>query len=160
AAGSGGVVAELVDGSWEVLHQEVGRHELRGVNEVAGTWVVTGGDGSILTSADGARYERASTGVGAELWSAAGDDERIVVAGAGGTMLTATDQGATWSKVTSLPTSWSFSVTLGEAGYVAVGVDGVILHSPDGETWNEVGPLPSRGTLRGVTAGENGYVAV
>ena len=43
---------------------------------------------------------------------------------------------------------------------MAVGVDGVILHSPDGDTWDEVGPLPSRGTLRGVPAGDAGYVAV
>ncbi len=160
AAGSGGIVAELVDGRWLRRHEEHGRHELRGVNQIAGTWVVTGGAGTILTSADGDTYKKADTGVGAELWSAAGDAERIVVVGAGGTILTSTDQGATWTSVTTQNTTTLFSVTRGAAGFVAVGVDGVVLHSSDGETWDEVGPLPGRGTLRGVTAGAAGYVAV
>ncbi len=77
---------------------------------------------------------------------------RLVVVGAGGAILVSDDQGQTWRAARDPQKETLFSVTDGPAGFVAVGVDGAIVRSPDGLTWTTVVAGGAQ-TLRAVTSG-------
>jgi photosystem II stability/assembly factor-like uncharacterized protein len=116
--------------------------------------VATGGGGTILTSTDGTTFTPRDSGSKAELWSAAqsSTQQRIVVVGAGGAILVSADQGQTWTPAKDPQKETLFSVTEGPRGFVAVGVDGAIVRSPDGLTWTTVVAGGAQ-TLRAVASG-------
>lgn len=61
--------------------------------------------------------------------------ERLVAAGAGGTILTSSD-GLSWEEQASGTTKTLFGLACAPHGLVAVGADGIVLRSPDGLTWS------------------------
>jgi photosystem II stability/assembly factor-like uncharacterized protein len=167
----GGTIAERQsDGGWTSVATAPGQRELRSVTHLGSTWVATGGGGTILTATGAARFTPRASGSKAELWSSALSSAaaRIVVVGAGGAILVSDDQGRTWRPARDPSKQTLFSVTYGPRGFVAVGVDGAIVRSPDGLTWTTVVAGGAQ-TLRAVTSGsyapadspgEPGYVAV
>jgi photosystem II stability/assembly factor-like uncharacterized protein len=172
AAGVNGTVARLQeDGDWESVAASFGARELRSVTHLGATWVVTGGGGTILTSPEGVTFTTRDSGSKAELWSSASNEQpdgRIVVVGAGGTILVSDDQGQTWRSASDPLKQTLFSVSYGPAGFVAVGVDGAIVRSLDGLAWTTVVAGGAQ-TLRAVSTGayapahslgETRYVAV
>ncbi|HEX4017741.1 MAG TPA: hypothetical protein VHX15_13485 [Frankiaceae bacterium] len=156
ASGVNGTVARRgSSGVWETVATAPGRRELRSVTHLDSTWVVTGGGGTIMTSPDGTSFTARSSGSKAELWSSALSNtgtSRIVVVGAGGAILVSDDRGQTWRAATDPQKNTLFSVTYGPAGFVAVGVDGAIVRSPDGLAWTTVVAGGGQ-TLRAVSSG-------
>lgn len=63
-------------------------------------------------------------------------ERRLVAVGSGGTIITSDDQGATWDARTSGTSNQLNAVCHSGSLYVAVGIAGTIVTSPDGETWN------------------------
>ena len=167
ASGVNGTIARRgPDGTWTSVATAPRDRELRSVTRLASTWVATGGGGTIMTSTNGTTFEPRVSGSIAELWSAAAIPvgakaaaPRLVVVGAGGTILVSDDSGQTWRSVPDPQKATLFSVAAGTSGLVAVGVDGATIRSADGLTWVTV-PTGFTQTLRAVAAGGKAYVAV
>ena len=66
--------------------------------------------------------------------------------------------GVTWRGIDSGTSAHLIEVAWNGTRYVAVGIDGTILHSRDGVAWADSGA--SRGWLRGVASGSTRFVAV
>ncbi len=108
--------------------------DLQGVAYKNGTYVVCGGTGTILTSADGTNWTSRTTLTTAFLSSVATNASLFVVVGDNGTILTSTD-GTLWTPAVSLTTSWLFRVKQFDGTFVAVGENGTILTSGNGLLW-------------------------
>ncbi len=99
-----------------------------------GTFVLTGYNGTLLTSADGISWTMRTSGTSYILDSVAFGNGTFVAVGGAGTILTSSD-GITWTNRTSGTASELIKVIFQNNQFVAVGAAGAIVTSPDGVTW-------------------------
>jgi photosystem II stability/assembly factor-like uncharacterized protein len=131
-------------------------------------YVVVGYGGVILTSDTASVAETAASATSwtdrtdaavttANLHAVTKGPGRHVAVGAGGTVITSDDSGATWTTQNSGFSDWLFDVAWTGTDYVAVGYSGAILTSDDGISWSTYDH--GSGYLYGVEVG-NGEVIV
>ncbi len=149
--------ATLPEGLWT---------EINGVAYGGRSFVAVTSDGRVLTSPDGDSWSPQDTGTGAWLSGVAhGNGVWVAVGGA--------DQGGQWQGValrSSDGVNWTtetlpspvmdlWGVAFVNGAFLAVGPDGTMLSSTDGQTWSQ---LDTGGTesLMGVAYGSGRYVAV
>jgi len=109
-------------------------NELQGVGVLGDTFIITGANGTILTSADGRQWTFRFSGAAKMLSGVATSPTRAVVVGDRGTILTS-DNATTWTARASGVTNWIYGATYANNQYVAIGETGLILTSPDAISW-------------------------
>jgi len=109
-------------------------NDLQGVARFGDLWVVTGSEGTILTSGDATNWIKRSTPVAAHLSSVAASATTLVAVGKGGTLLTSPD-GVTWNQPGGRNHQLALPRSLLNGTFVVVGEIGTILTSSDGEKW-------------------------
>jgi len=99
-------------------------------------YVGVGDNGQILTSADGATWTARTSGTTQHLYGVAYDGVgRFVAVGAGGVALTSVD-GTTWQACSGAGSKDLNAVTYANSLFVAVGKDGQVAKSSDGQTFS------------------------
>ncbi|MEW6305943.1 MAG: hypothetical protein AB1705_20905 [Verrucomicrobiota bacterium] len=106
-------------------------NDLQGVTYGAGKYVVTGGNGAILTSTDGTNWSPAVNLSTKFLSSVEHFPGGYVATGDGGTILGSLD-GSAWTARVSGTTNWIYRVRYLNNLLIAVGENGAILTSTDG----------------------------
>ncbi len=119
---------------WQAVTPAPVSVDLQGVAYREGLYVICGGTGTILTSADGTNWVSRTTPTTAFLSSVTTNASQFVVVGNLGTILTSPD-GVAWTQRTSPTTKWLFRVKQFDGTFVAVGESGTILTSPNGTAW-------------------------
>lgn len=120
---------------WNEVKPHPTSNELQGVGYFNSIYIVTGGQGTILTSTDGEQWANASVaGATQMLSSVAASPTRAVIVGDFGRVLSS-DNGTDWTPRDSGVTNWIYNVRFGGGQYVAVGEAGLVLTSADGITW-------------------------
>lgn len=125
-----------------------------------GTFLVTAAGGMILTSENGQGWDLRETGVTATLYDAAHITSEIWVAvGVGGGIVRTTDNGVTWTEISSPTAVALFGIAYGNGLLIAVGFDTVIVSDDDGLTWssNSAGVNTE---LYGVSYGDGSFFIV
>jgi hypothetical protein len=124
-------------------------------------FVVVGARGTILSSPDGTKWSEETSGVSANLTSAAAGRSTFVAVGAGGTILTSPN-GTAWTKQRSPTTAHLAHVIFTGEKFIAVGGQwsdqAVTLKSTDGTNWMTV-ESPSQYSFRAVAYGSGTLVA-
>ncbi|MEW6159493.1 MAG: Calx-beta domain-containing protein, partial [Verrucomicrobiota bacterium] len=122
----------------------------------AGTYsvVISNGSGSITNSSASLVMIASAS----DLYGITYGLSKFIAVGAGGTILTSTDQ-QSWAAVSSGTTNDLESVTFGNNLFVAVGKKGTILSSSDGTNWT-ARTSGTANTLKAVTYGGGKFVAV
>lgn len=150
--------------SWDRIIWEDGN--LAGIAYGNNIFVAIGGDGLILTSADGKKWTRRHSPDNYDLRGISYGNNIFVAAGAQGVILTSSD-GKKWTKrkTTASGSSYFYGVAYGSSTFVAVGSDisdytdhGVIMTSSDGIQWTAKNT--SAGGLYGAASGGNSFVVV
>ena len=111
-------------------------NDLHGVEFFNGDYYVSGGNGTILQSANGVDWTRLSTPTTAYLSGLAVYAGGMVATGNNGTILTSAD-GTTWTSQTSGTTNWLYHVRYLDGLLITVGDNGTILTSANGTAWTE-----------------------
>jgi hypothetical protein len=119
---------------WNEVSPRPTVNELQGVGVLGSTYIVTGGNGTILTSDDAQTWTPRLNDALVMLSSVACSDSRAVVVGDLGTVLTSEDA-VIWANRSSGVTNWIYRARYLNGQFVAVGEAGLILTSPDGLTW-------------------------
>ncbi len=99
-----------------------------------GVYVVTGTQGTILTSPDGTNWTVQVSGTTNVLSSVTSWPGGLVAAGDNGTILTSAD-GIKWNREPAPPTNWLYRVRWLNGVLIAVGQSGTILTSTNGTLW-------------------------
>ena len=144
--------------NWYDIQPRPTTNDLQGVGVFADLYIVTGDNGTVLTSTNGTNWTPRATPTSALLSSVAASPDTIVATGDDGTILTSPD-GANWVLRPLLTTNWLYRVRYLAGQFVAVGQNGVIITSADGTNWN----LQASGTIRwlnDVTWIDGAYFAV
>ncbi|MBL9129465.1 MAG: hypothetical protein JNL97_17570, partial [Verrucomicrobiales bacterium] len=119
---------------WESVEPRPTTNTLQGVAWEGGRFVLTGGEGEILTGTNGTQWTRAVAAGKEFLSSVAGFGGTWVATGAKGAIYTSTDA-LSWSRRVSGTDRWVYRVARAGDLWVAVGEGGMILTSPDGVSW-------------------------
>ncbi len=119
---------------WEAVEPKPTENDLQGVAALGGTWVVTGGKGTVLTTRDGKQWDTHQAPTTGILTSVEAFKGRFVATGEDGIILTSHD-GIDWTKRDSGTANWLYRVRAFDDQLVAVGQAGTLLTSTDGETW-------------------------
>ena len=119
---------------WEAVEPKPTENDLQGVAALGGTWVVTGGKGTVLTTRDGKQWAAHQAPVTGILTSVEAFGEQFVATGEDGVILTSPD-GVDWARRDSGTSHWIYRARAFDDQLVAVGQAGTILTSGDGETW-------------------------
>ena len=98
-------------------------------------YIITGDNGTVLTSTDGTNWTSHPTPTGALLSSVAASPDTLVATGENGTIITSPD-GTNWTVRPSPTTNWLYRVRYLAGQFIAVGQNGTILTSVDGTNWN------------------------
>jgi hypothetical protein len=109
-------------------------NDLSGVCMFSNRYFLTGGDGAVFSTPDGATWSQLDTPVSTFLTSIDSFPGGLVAVGDNGTIITSPD-GLLWTKRTSNTTNWLFRVRRLGTQFVAVGENGTILTSPTGVSW-------------------------
>jgi len=122
-----------------VLWYEVPNVPTSSTLQGVGTWsnslyLITGTQGTLLTSADGTNWTARVSGTTNTLSSITEWPGGLVATGDHGTILTSPD-GFTWSRQTVNTTNWLYRVRWLNGALVAVGQNGTLLTSGDGSNW-------------------------
>ena len=121
-------------------------------------YVGVGDNGQILTSPDGTTWTARTSGTTAHLYGVAYDGAgRFVAVGAGGVALTSVN-GTTWQACSGAGSADLNAVTYGSSKFVAVGRDGQVAKSSDGQNFSATSVTSE--DLYGVTFGASKFVAV
>jgi len=140
AVGAGGKIFSGSDGkTWAAQNSTVSA-DLRSA-VFGGIYVAAGANGTIVESADATTWSTRASGTSSTLNGLATNGAGTYVAvGAGGSITTTTDGGATWKLASSGTTQDLFAITYGSSGginvFVAVGAQGTMLISADGLAWS------------------------
>jgi hypothetical protein len=123
--------------NWELVSPRPTINELQGVGVFRSTYIVSGGKGTILTSADGKLWTSQISGVTKMLSSVTASPDRAVIVGDTGTILTSEGSPPlmSWTLRNSGVTNWIYQARYLNGRFVAVGEAGLIMTSPDGITW-------------------------
>jgi hypothetical protein len=111
-------------------------NDLQGVTVFGDQFVVTGDNGTVLTSNDGTNWVHRDTPTAHFLTGVAAFPDGLVAVGHAGTLLTSPD-GVTWENVPSETTNWLYRVRYLGGSLIVVGQNGTILTSPDGVAWTQ-----------------------
>lgn len=141
---NGTIIGSTGDGNWSSVNSGTSA-QLNSVTFANGTFVVVGDNGTVLVEGKGFTAE--DSGTTANLTSVtsgfgavgqAPGFSTLVAVGDGGTIVTSTDGGLTWTSRDSTTTEDLKSVTgTNGHGFVAAGAHGTVLTSDDGFTWIE-----------------------
>ncbi|MFZ6183772.1 WD40/YVTN/BNR-like repeat-containing protein [Nannocystis pusilla] len=144
AVGEGGAIARQAgEAAWTAPASATGA-ALRGVEFAAAEVVVAVGDGGVVVrSVDaGETWGAVDVGVKDDLAAVGCDDAGTCVAAGDGVLLVSTDAGASWAPPVEAPAELgalrAVGVNTGFAEFVAVGLAGAVVISPDGQTWTAV----------------------
>lgn len=143
---------------WVPFPQEVTRANLWSAAYGAGTLVVAGEEGTILSY----RYaedvwSRGESGTAVWLVGAGYGAGRFIVVGDRGTILTSDDNGETWMSRASGTTARLNAAAYGGGRWLVVGEQGVVLTSSDGTTWSSR-PALGNGFLRALAYGRGQFL--
>lgn len=123
---------------WYAVDPRPTTKDLQGVTVHSGRFVVTGADGTVLTSDNrGTNWTVRTSPTTNFLSSVAADDLGFVATGAGGTILVSAD-GASWTAIDSNTTNWLYRVRHIANQFMAVGQGGTMLQSANGANWTAV----------------------
>jgi hypothetical protein len=111
-------------------------NDLQGVTVFGDQFVLTGDNGTVLTSSDGTNWVHRDTPTANFLTGVAAFPGGLVAVGHAGTLLTSSD-GVTWENVPSETTNWLYRVRYLGGSLIVVGQNGTILTSPDGVAWTQ-----------------------
>jgi hypothetical protein len=131
---------------------------LQGIATFGDQFVLTGDDGTVLTSADGTNWTKRATPTASFLTGVTGFPEGLVAVGKGGTLLTSPD-GFTWTDRAINTTNWLYRVRYLGGRLIVVGQNGMILTSTDGVNWTRQNS-PTTRWLNDVTLLEDTYYIV
>lgn len=157
------VEAQLV---WDSHNPVTQAKTLKGVIWTGGQYVAVGDSGTIVTSSDGTTWATRNSGITSattHLYGvAAGSGSTLVAVGGSGTIVRSTNSGSTWSIVSGVPapTQTLYGITWSGSLFVAVGTQGTILTSPDGQEWTQRANSLTARTLSSVAWSGSGFVAV
>jgi hypothetical protein len=146
---------------------------LSGLTAWPGGLVAVGSGGTILTSPEGLAWAPQTSGTSAWLYRVRYLNGKLWAVGANGTVLTSADAVA-WSPAPSGTALWLNDITYFDPAqvtfasdcfgavsprYVIVGSEGVVLTSPDGDTWSRL-PSPTGKSLYSCAMNEGQLLAV
>lgn len=131
---------------------------LQGVAVFGSQFVLTGDNGTVLTSPDGTNWTQRLTPTLNFLSGVAAFPSGVVAVGKEGTVLTSPD-GMGWTSRPTGTTNWLYRVRYLGGRLIAVGQNGTILTSPDGVDWT-ARPSGTTRWLNDVTLLADTYFAV
>ena len=131
---------------------------LQGVAVFGGQFVLTGDNGTVLTSPDGTNWTRRTTPTTNFLTGVASFPGGLVAVGRGGTILTSPD-GVMWTARVSSTTNWLYRARFLGGQLIVVGQNGTVLTSADGVSWTKR-TTPTTRWLNDVTLLADTYFAV
>ncbi len=166
AVGAGGVSLYSLDGSatWSIGRAaDASRASLRALISVNSVFVAAGDAGTLQSTSDGITWNVLNSNTTTNLRGVAWGNSRYVVVGDGGTLVTSTDAGVTWTAQTLAGAGNLRAVVygsnnndIGNGGtllintFVAVGDNGnAVVSSDGGATWSVVA-VPGAGDLTGI----------
>jgi hypothetical protein len=120
--------------NWYAIEPRPTTNDLQGVGFFAGLYLVTGDNGTVLTSPDGTNWTVRQTRTTALLGSVAASPTTVVAVGDSGTILASPDA-ANWSLEVSSTTNWIYRVRYLAGRFIALGQNGTLLTSTDGTNW-------------------------
>lgn len=112
-------------------------NDLSGVCAFANIFVLVGGGGTILHSADGTNWSKAGSPTTNYLSGLAPSTNLVVATGDQGTVLTSPN-GLSWTKRSSGTTNWLFRVRWLGGLFLAMGENGTLLKSTNGLNWSSL----------------------
>jgi hypothetical protein len=121
---------------WNSLTPKPTTNDLQGVCWDNGQFVLSGGNGTVLTSPDGTNWTPRPTPTSAFLMSITAFPGGLVSVGEYGTILTSTNGGTNWSAQVSGTTNWLSQVRWLHDRLVAVGQNGCLLTSTNATHWS------------------------
>ncbi|MGE0355694.1 MAG: hypothetical protein AB7P08_02145 [Burkholderiales bacterium] len=170
AAGANGTILTSGDATTWTARTSGTTATLHGGTSVGiGGFVAVGTGGTILGSSDGQTWTLLASGTTSDLYAAAFGNNRYVAVGAGGTIVTESDA-AGWVPVASgtpndlRGVAYAAITTATDAGsvvtshYVAVGANGTVVTSNDGQAWTVQAPITTQDLLAVTYGGQ--FVAV
>jgi hypothetical protein len=119
---------------WNAVSPKPTTNELQGVGVFGNLYIVSGGQGKILTSIDGMVWTGQVSGVTSMLSSVTASPSRVIAVGDFGA-LTTSQNGILWTARNSGVTNWIYQARYLNSQFVAVGEGGLIMTSPDGLSW-------------------------
>lgn len=120
---------------WNELLPKPTTNDLQGVCHDGEQFILTGGNGTILTSPRGTNWTRRPTPTSTLLMSVAPFPGGLVAVGDDGVILTSSDHGTNWTARLSGTTNWLSQARWLNDRLIAVGQNGCILTSADGVQW-------------------------
>lgn len=112
-------------------------NDLSGVCVFGASYILVGGNGTILLSSDGTNWSRTSSSTTNYLSGLTCSTNLLVVTGDQGLILTS-PSGSSWTRRTSGTTNWLFRVRWLDGVFLALGENGTLLKSTNGLTWTAV----------------------
>ena len=119
---------------WEQIGEAPTDHDLQGIATWREQFYLSGGNGTILRSADARNWEPLPARTTNFLSSIASFPDGLVAAGQNGILLHSPD-GETWSPVNVEAPGWIYRVRYVNGRLFAVGEGGLVMTSPDGREW-------------------------
>jgi hypothetical protein len=119
---------------WHAIQPRPTTNDLQGIAVLDDRFILTGDNGTVLTSPDGTNWTSRPTSTRAFLSGVTAFPGGAVAVGARGTILTSSD-GLAWSPRTSGTTNWIYRARYLGGRLIAVGQNGTILTSADGAAW-------------------------
>ena len=119
---------------WNALQPRPTTNDLQGITVLNDQFVLTGGNGTVLTSPNGTNWTARASRTTSFLSGAAAFPGGVVAVGARGTIVTSTNA-ISWMTRVSGTTNWIYRVRYLGGQLIAVGQNGTILTSTDGISW-------------------------
>jgi hypothetical protein len=120
---------------WEAFEPRPTTNDLQAVTATASTYVVAGGQGTILTSSDGLHWTRQESGTTHFLSSLTAFRGGLVAVGENGALLVGSSDGTAWTPRDAGTARWLYRVRYLRDELVVVGEAGTLLRSADGTSW-------------------------
>ncbi len=131
---------------WYAVQPRPTTNDLQGVSVFNNLYLVSGDNGTMLTSPDGTNWTQRVTPTVALLSSVAASPNVVVATGDDGSIVTSQD-GVSWASPSSSTANWLYRVRYLAGQFVSVGQNGTILTSPNGTNWT----ARASGTARWLT---------
>ena len=120
---------------WAAVEPRPTTNDLQAVTATASTYVVAGGQGTILTSPDGIQWSRQESGTTQFLSSLTAFPGGLVAVGENGALLVGSSDGTAWTPRDAGTARWLYRVRYLRDQLVVVGEGGTLLRSADGDIW-------------------------
>jgi hypothetical protein len=120
--------------NWYDVQPRPTTNDLQGIGVFGNLYLVTGDNGTVLTSPDGTNWTKLTPPTTSLLSSVAASPTTVVATGDAGAVITSTDA-TNWAVHVSGTTNWLYRVRYLGGQFVVVGQNGTIMTSPDGTNW-------------------------